>query len=175
MGVDIGGNNIMVPHQCRRDPPGSGANFEHPVPGFCLIPRCFEKEEGIGLGLVHLGGIAGHDTELWDKRGEKGIASLQNNISGQVKEDSMDAAIKVKWLIDLLMGISFLICFVTGLLKYQDLLQVTGLNNVVLPFALISDLHDWTGLLMGFFVFLHLVLNRHWILATTKKFLAGNR
>jgi len=86
----------------------------------------------------------------------------------------MDTAIKAKWLIDVLMGISFLVCFVTGLLKYQDLLQVTGLNSVVLPFALISDLHDWTGLLMGLFVFLHLVLNRRWIVATTKKILAGN-
>jgi hypothetical protein len=87
----------------------------------------------------------------------------------------MDAPIKVKWLIDLLMGVSFLVCFVTGLLKYQDLLELTGLNNIVLPAAQISDLHDWTGLLMGFFVFLHLILNRHWIIATTKKILAGSR
>ena len=83
--------------------------------------------------------------------------------------------LKVKWLIDLLMGISFLVCFITGLLKYPVLLQLTGLNNVILPSALISDLHDWTGLLMGLFVFLHLVLNRRWIIATTKKVLAGNR
>ncbi|HVP97251.1 DUF4405 domain-containing protein [Methanoregula sp.] len=80
--------------------------------------------------------------------------------------------IKVKWLIDLLMGISFLVCFITGLLKYPVLLQLTGLNNVILPSALISDLHDWTGLLMGLFVFLHLLLNRRWIIATTKKILA---
>jgi hypothetical protein len=71
------------------------------------------------------------------------------------------------------MGISFLVCLVTGLLKYSVLLQLTGLNNVVLPAALISDLHDWTGLLMGLFVFLHLLLNRRWIISTTKKILAG--
>jgi hypothetical protein len=87
----------------------------------------------------------------------------------------MDAIIKVKWLVDLLMGISFIICFITGLLKDADLLQLTGLNNVVLPAAQISDLHDWSGLLMGLFVFLHLIMNRHWILATTKKIFAGNR
>ena len=87
----------------------------------------------------------------------------------------MDTAVKAKWLVDILMGISFLVCFVTGLLKYEVLLQVTGLNNVVLPAALISDLHDWTGILMGLFVVLHLVLNRRWILATTKKILAESR
>ena len=87
----------------------------------------------------------------------------------------MDAAIKVKWLIDILMGISFGICFVTGLLKYSVLLQLTGLNNIILPFALFTDLHDWSGLFMGFFVFIHLVLNRRWIISTTKKILTGSR
>ena len=87
----------------------------------------------------------------------------------------MDTITKIKWLVDLLLGITFVICFITGLLKDADLLQLTGLNNVVLPAALISDLHDWTGLLMGLFVFLHLVLNRRWIVATTKKILTGNR
>ena len=47
------------------------------------------------------------------------------------------------------MGVSFLVCFVTGLLKYSVLLQLTGLNSVVLPFALFTDLHDWSGILMG--------------------------
>ncbi|WP_292369380.1 DUF4405 domain-containing protein [Methanoregula sp. UBA64] len=87
----------------------------------------------------------------------------------------MDAAIKIKWLTDLLLGISFVICMVTGLLKYSVLLQLTGLNNVVLPSALFTDLHDWSGLLMGFFVFLHLLLNRRWIIITTKKILVGDR
>lgn len=85
----------------------------------------------------------------------------------------MDAALKVKWLADLLLGISFLICFITGLLKYSVILRLTGLNNVVLPFAFFTDLHDWSGLLTGFFVFLHLALNHRWIISTTKNVLAG--
>ncbi|MFZ1127440.1 DUF4405 domain-containing protein [Methanoregula sp.] len=83
--------------------------------------------------------------------------------------------IKLKWLVDLLLGITFILCFVSGLLKYTVLLQLTGLSDVILPAALISDLHDWSGLFLGLFVFLHLLLNRRWIISTTKKILSGSR
>jgi hypothetical protein len=109
---------------------------------------------------------------VWGGKRKKGSPHRKPISGGRKKVDPMDA-VKVKWLIDLLMGISFLVCLVTGLLKYSVLLQLTGLNNVVLPAALISDLHDWTGLLMGLFVFLHLLINRRWIISTTKKILAG--
>ena len=84
-------------------------------------------------------------------------------------------SVKLNWLVDLLLGITFFICFVTGLLKYTVLLQLTGLRNIILPAALISDLHDWSGILLGLFVFVHLLLNRRWIISTTKKILAGSR
>lgn len=83
--------------------------------------------------------------------------------------------ITTKWLVDILMGVTFGICFITGLLKYTVLLQLTGLNTIILPAALISNLHDWSGLFIGLFVFLHLLLNRRWIITTTKNILAGCR
>jgi len=79
----------------------------------------------------------------------------------------------LKWSVDLAMGITFVICFLTGLLKFSQLMQVTGLYRMVLPSALISDLHDWSGILLGLFVLVHLYLNRIWILAMTKKMLSG--
>jgi hypothetical protein len=91
-----------------------------------------------------------------------------------MKVDQMDG-ITTKWLVDILMGVTFGICFITGLLKYTVLLQLTGLNTIILPAALISNLHDWSGLFMGLFVFLHLLLNRRWIITTTKNILAGCR
>ena len=81
----------------------------------------------------------------------------------------------LKWLADLGMGVMFAVCFITGLLKFSLLLQVTGLNGLVLPSALISDLHDWSGILLGLFVLLHLYLNRTWIIGMTKNVLGGNR
>jgi len=84
-------------------------------------------------------------------------------------------SVKLNWLVDLLLGITFFVCFVTGLLKYTVLLQLTGLSNVILPSALISNLHDWSGIVLGLLVFLHLFLNRRWIISTTKKILSGSR
>lgn len=69
------------------------------------------------------------------------------------------------------MGIMFAICFITGLLKLTLLLRLTGLNMIVLPSALISDLHDWSGIALGAFVCLHLFLNRHWIISMTNEIL----
>jgi Domain of unknown function (DUF4405) len=81
----------------------------------------------------------------------------------------------LKWSVDLALGIMFAICFVTGLLKFPLLLQVTGLYRLILPSALISDLHDWSGILLGLLVLVHLSLNRTWILGMTRKVLGGSR
>ena len=79
----------------------------------------------------------------------------------------------VKWFVDLAMGVAFLFCAVTGIFKFTLLMQVFGLTDVVLPLALMSDIHDWTGIILCVLVALHLFLNRAWILAMTRKILAG--
>ena len=81
--------------------------------------------------------------------------------------------ITLKWLVDVVLGITFFVCFITGLLKYTVLLQVTGLSEVVLPSAFISELHDWSGIVLGLVVFLHLFLNRQWIISMTRKILTS--
>jgi len=73
------------------------------------------------------------------------------------------------YAIDCALGILFVISFVTGLLKFTLLLQLTGLNDIVFPSALISTVHDWSGIFLGLLVFLHLYMNRRWILAMTKR------
>lgn len=79
----------------------------------------------------------------------------------------------VKWMVDLLMGVAFLASFITGLLKFTLLMRVLGLTFFVLPLAIITDIHEWSGVLLGVCVAVHLFLNRGWILGMTKKVLAG--
>ena len=79
----------------------------------------------------------------------------------------------IQWGVNVAMGIMFAICFITGLLKLTLLLRLTGLNMVVLPSALISDLHDWSGIALGVLICLHLFLNRHWIISMTSDILHG--
>jgi hypothetical protein len=78
----------------------------------------------------------------------------------------------VKWFLDLAMGISFLVSFVTGFFKFTFLMRITGLVDLVLPLALMSDIHDWSGLVLGFFVATHLFLNRSWIMNMTRRILS---
>jgi hypothetical protein len=79
----------------------------------------------------------------------------------------------VRWSVDVALGIVFLISLITGLAKLTVLLRATGLGQVVLPLALISDIHDMSGVLLAILVFIHLYLNRKWIAGTTRRILAG--
>lgn len=78
------------------------------------------------------------------------------------------------YLTDLFMGIVFLVSSGTGLIKFLVLQRIGGLGEMVLPSALISTLHDDAGILLACLVLLHLLLNRHWIAAMTRKIAAGN-
>ena len=79
----------------------------------------------------------------------------------------------VKWCVDLAMGIAFLFSAVTGIVKLMVLWQIAGFSEIVLPVAMISDVHDRAGVALAVLVLVHLVLNRAWILSMTRKILAG--
>ena len=71
---------------------------------------------------------------------------------------------QIKYLIDVGMGLSFLICFLTGLMNWPT--KAMGNNNFSFNITII---HDYAGLLIGFFVCIHLILNWKWIYVMTKK------
>ena len=79
-----------------------------------------------------------------------------------------------KWVVDIGLLASFLVCVVTGIFKFTLLMRMLGLTQLVFPLALMSDIHDWSGILLIILVGVHLVLNRRWIWAMTKKILSGN-
>ena len=81
----------------------------------------------------------------------------------------------VKWTVDLAMGVAFLACFITGMFKFTYFMRLSGLTSLKLPIAQTSNLHDWSGLFLGLFVAVHLILNRGWIVAMTRKVLAGEK
>lgn len=47
-----------------------------------------------------------------------------------------------KWCNDLGMGLTFAVTFITGLFKWTLLVRLVGLNTIVFPVALMSDIHD---------------------------------
>jgi hypothetical protein len=73
---------------------------------------------------------------------------------------------KLKFWIDLGMGISFLLVALTGILKWPGLAMTTfSWTQNFINFRLMSRIHDWSGLLMAIFVLVHLCLNWAWIKA----------
>ena len=80
----------------------------------------------------------------------------------------------VRYFVDLLMGVVFLICSVTGIFKFTMLMRILGLTGIVMPLALLSDIHDWSGILLGILVALHLTVNREWIATMTRKIIKWN-
>ena len=81
---------------------------------------------------------------------------------------------EARWGIDLAMGILFAATFITGLFKWTLFMRTFGLTGIVLPLALMSDIHDWAGFFMGIIVAVHLFSNRAWILGMTRKVLGGS-
>ena len=68
------------------------------------------------------------------------------------------------------LAVSFTLVFTTGIIKYPGLIQSLGVDYGLIPMGEISILHEWSGILMGSFVFLHLMLHRKWIIYVTKKY-----
>ena len=75
----------------------------------------------------------------------------------------------IKYLVNLGLILSFIITFVSGIMKYPGLLPRLGINYFKLPMGAISLAHDWGGNAMGVFVLFHLILNRRWLVDTTRK------
>ncbi|MFH1684764.1 MAG: hypothetical protein ABH983_00505, partial [Candidatus Micrarchaeota archaeon] len=64
----------------------------------------------------------------------------------------------------------FFSSFVTGLLKWPGLTKLFG-TSIYQLVPNISTLHDWSGLIMGLLVLVHLILHWNWIVSVTKSIL----
>jgi hypothetical protein len=77
--------------------------------------------------------------------------------------------IKLNYWIDVGLALSFLICFITGLIKWPNLVKIIGVSAYnISSKGNISILHDVSGLIMGILVMIHLVLHWKWIVSVTK-------
>ena len=78
----------------------------------------------------------------------------------------------LNYWIDIGLSISFFICFITGLIKWPGLIKLIGVSAYkVLHVKNISFLHDWSGLIMGLLVLIHLALHWKWMVCVTKSIL----
>jgi len=79
----------------------------------------------------------------------------------------------LRYFVDIGLLIAFLAVAITGLFKWTLLLRTLGLTGYVFPLALMSDIHDWSGIALVIFVGIHLILNIKWMAVVTRKILSG--
>ena len=75
---------------------------------------------------------------------------------------------KINYLVNLVMGAAFVLVAVTGLMKFPGILRFFGIRSINLPIGRISQIHDWSGIVLAVFVLIHLVLHWKWIFCMTK-------
>lgn len=75
----------------------------------------------------------------------------------------------LNYWIDAGLAVSFVLVFFTGLMKWPGLIKLIGVDVYrALPMRNVSFIHDWSGLIMGLLVFVHLALHWKWIVSMTK-------
>jgi hypothetical protein len=77
---------------------------------------------------------------------------------------------KINYWIDIGIGLSFLVSFVAGIIKWPGLMAKLGVRYASLPLRTLTFLHDWGGLLLGLFALLHIIFHWRWICSMTKSF-----
>lgn len=80
----------------------------------------------------------------------------------------------LKYLIDLGMLVTFILCFITGIIKFPGFLRFIGATRHVLPIRDLTLIHDWSGVALGLLVLAHLVLNLSWIMTMTRQVVRGS-
>jgi hypothetical protein len=79
----------------------------------------------------------------------------------------------LKFWIDIGLLITFILCFVTGILKFPSVLHLIWGGGRLTPLIPLTRIHDLSGVILGFLVLAHLVLNWRWIVAMTRQLVRG--
>jgi hypothetical protein len=74
----------------------------------------------------------------------------------------------LNYIVDIGMGISFLVVAVTGIMKFPGLLPKFGIRYSTLPMPALSTVHDWAGIILALLVLAHIILHGKWIVCFTK-------
>lgn len=74
----------------------------------------------------------------------------------------------ILYCIDMGMLIAFLLCGVTGIIKWPGLVNALGLDYRALPMGAFTVVHDWSGLVFCALSLVHVGMHRKWLIAMTR-------
>jgi hypothetical protein len=76
----------------------------------------------------------------------------------------------LNYVIDMGLWITFTTTFITGILKFTQIMNLLGINPRSLPSYELTLIHDWGALLMGFLILAHLLLHLKWLKNMTMRY-----
>jgi hypothetical protein len=75
---------------------------------------------------------------------------------------------RLNYFIDCGLIITFLLSFTTGVIKFPEWIRFFRDVFLIVPASTLSQIHDYSGIVMGLLVLAHIVLHWKWIVAMTK-------
>lgn len=79
------------------------------------------------------------------------------------------------YIVDIGLGVTFILVFFTGVLKFPGLVNKLGFAYSDFPWNVINKIHDFSGIAMGLFALMHVLLHWKWIVEYTKKIFGAKK
>lgn len=74
----------------------------------------------------------------------------------------------INYGIDIAMLLSFIVCSISGFIKWPGLIFSLGLNYQIVNIGLITILHDWSGLMLCSLAMFHVMMHWKWMATMTR-------
>ncbi len=75
---------------------------------------------------------------------------------------------KLTYWVDIGLAISFILCGLTGIIKFRLFTNYFDFIFRALGIRLISLIHDWSGIVLALLVLVHLIIHWRWLITETK-------
>ncbi|KAF1076397.1 DUF4405 domain-containing protein [Methanogenium sp. MK-MG] len=75
----------------------------------------------------------------------------------------------INYSIDMAMLLSFILCGITGIIKWPGLAYSLGLDYQSLNIGVITLIHDWSGLALCILSMMHVIMHRKWLVTMTRR------
>jgi len=75
---------------------------------------------------------------------------------------------KLNFIVDALMAVAFFALFVTGIMKFP----ILALHRYI-QMGTFTFIHDWSGVILGLLVIVHIILHLNWFVCMIKKYFLG--
>ncbi len=75
----------------------------------------------------------------------------------------------INYFVDLGLVVGFVVCGITGIIKWPGLLKAFEVSRASIPISNITTMHDYSGALILMLAIVHVWLHLGWMISMTKR------